>query len=68
MWYRIREPDFAIMTPRRFAMKHSAALAARDPLLNPPPFRGRKATAAFSYRDETLLACGLLFLPLEGGG
>jgi hypothetical protein len=49
-------------------MEHSAALAARDPLLDPPPFRGRKETAAFPYRDETLLACGLLFLPLKGGG
>jgi hypothetical protein len=49
-------------------MKHSAALAARDPLLNPPPFRGRKKTAAFPYCNETLLACGLLFLPLKGGG
>jgi hypothetical protein len=56
------------MMPYRFAMKHNATLAARDPLLNPPPFRGRKETAAFPYRDETLLACGLLFLPLEGGG
>jgi hypothetical protein len=49
-------------------MKHSAALAARDPLLDPPPFRGRKETAAFFCFDETLLACGLLFLPLKGGG
>jgi hypothetical protein len=57
------------MTPRRFAMKHNATLAARDPLLNPPPFRGRiKEAAAFPYRDETLLTCGPLFLPLKGGG
>jgi hypothetical protein len=56
------------MTPRRVAIKPNAALAARDPLLDPPPFRGRKATAAFPGRDETLLACGLLFLPLKGGG
>jgi hypothetical protein len=49
-------------------MKHSAALAARDPLLDPPPFRGRKETAAFLCFDETLLICGSLFLPLKGGG
>ena len=54
--------------PRRFAMKHSAALAARDPLLNPPPFRGRKETATFLCFHEMLLICGPLFLPLEGGG
>jgi hypothetical protein len=49
-------------------MKPNDALAARDPLLDPPPFRGRKETAAFPHRDETLLACGLLFLPLKRGG
>jgi hypothetical protein len=49
-------------------MKRSATLAARDPLLDPPPFRGRKATATPLCFDETLLTCGPLFLPLEGGG
>jgi hypothetical protein len=49
-------------------MEHTAALAARDPLLDPPPFRGRKETAAFLCFDEMLLICGPLFLPLEGGG
>jgi hypothetical protein len=49
-------------------MKHSAALAARDPLLDPPPFRGRKETAAFLCFDETLLIGGLLFLPQKGRG
>jgi hypothetical protein len=52
----------------RFAMKHNATLVARDPLLDPPPFRGRKKTAAFLCFDKTLLTCGPLFLPLEGGG
>jgi hypothetical protein len=56
------------MMPRRFAMKRSATLAARDPLLDPPPSRGRKETAAFLCFDETLLICGSLFLPLKGGG
>jgi hypothetical protein len=56
------------MMPHRFAMKCSATLAARDPLLNPPPFRGRKETAAFLCFNETLLIGGLLFLPLKGGG
>ena len=56
------------MMPRRIAMKLNAALVARDPLLNPPPFRARKATATLLCFDETLLICGPLFLPLEGGG
>jgi len=56
------------MMPRRFAMKRNVTLAARDPLLDPPPFRGRKETAAYLCFDEMLLTCGPLFLPLEGGG
>jgi hypothetical protein len=56
------------MMPHRFALKHSATLAARDPLLNPPPFRGRKETATLLCFDETLLICGPHFLPLKGGG
>jgi hypothetical protein len=48
--------------------KFEATIAARDPLLNPPPFRGRKETATLLCFDETLLTCGSLFLPLKGGG
>jgi hypothetical protein len=57
-----------MMMPRRFAMKHNATLAARDPLLDPPPFRGRKETAAVLCFLETRRACRLLFLPRKGGG
>src|SRR5689334_15957852 len=50
----------------RWIRKPSAA--ARDPHLDPPPFRGRKQVAAPPRLDNERLARGLLFLPLQGGG
>jgi hypothetical protein len=48
--------------------RFEATIAARDPLLNPPPFRGRTEKAIPSCLDKELGKVGLLFLPLKGGG
>jgi hypothetical protein len=41
--------------------------AARDPHLDPPPFRGRNESAVLSELEETFLANGLLFSPPARG-
>ena len=44
-----------------------AQFAARDPHLNPPPFRGRKETTISSQNDEKLGVNRLRFSPPERG-
>ena len=45
----------------------SAARAARDPHLNPPPFRGRKVRAACSAPKTCSAPAARASLPLQGG-
>jgi len=47
--------------------KFVATLAARDPHLNPPPFRGRKENASSLCLDAALQVCGVHFSPPERG-
>jgi hypothetical protein len=48
--------------------KLEATIAARDPLLDPPPFRGGRKKRFLRASTKELGIVGLLFLPLKGGG